>query len=74
MKQARDTQMVQWATEIKVRAERRCGEMLRDSAETGQRATPEKATRSDLVASCDGVPTLRDLGITRDQCSYSRWV
>ncbi len=37
-KQARDTQMVQWATEIKVRAERRCGELLRDTAARGERA------------------------------------
>lgn len=62
-KQARDTQMVQWATEIKVRAERRCGEMLRDSAETGQRNTGGKPSHDATVTK------LRDLGITRDQSS-----
>ena len=61
--------MVAWATEIKVRAERRCGQMLRESAERGERATPEKSRRTDLVASCDGVPTLADLGLTRSQSS-----
>lgn len=62
-KQARDTQMVQWATEIKVRAERRCGEMLRDSAETGQRSTGGKPSHDATVTK------LSDLGITRDQSS-----
>ncbi|MBC7704314.1 MAG: hypothetical protein H7274_10295 [Rhodoferax sp.] len=27
-RQAKDTEMIQWATAIKVRAERRCGELL----------------------------------------------
>lgn len=78
MKQARDTQMVQWATEIKVRAERRCGEMLRDSAETGQRATTADGAKhganKHLSHDATSAPTLRELGITRDQRSYSRWV
>ena len=67
-KQARDTQMVQWATEIKVRAERRCGEMLRDSAESGQR---DPGGRGRRIESHDATqqPTLRDLGLTRDQSS-----
>jgi hypothetical protein len=55
--------MVQWATEIKVRAERRCGEMLRDSADTGQRSTGGKPSHDATVTK------LRDLGITRDQSS-----
>jgi hypothetical protein len=60
-KQARDTQMVQWATEIKVRAERRCGEMLRDSAANGQRATAGKPANGDSVT------RLRDLGLSAKQ-------
>lgn len=68
-KQARDTQMVQWATEIKVRAERRCGEMLRDSAETGQRATKTSGPPRDVSHDATHTATLRDLGITRDQSS-----
>lgn len=63
-KQAKDTALVQWATEIKVRAERRAGEMLRVSAETGERVTgrPEKLSQAE---------TLSDLGISRTQSS--RW-
>lgn len=68
-KQARDTQLVQYATEIKVRAERRCGEMLRDAAENGQRATKDSGQNQHDRVSHDATPTLRDLGITRDQSS-----
>lgn len=72
-RQAKDTELIQYATEIKVRAERRCGELLRVSAERGERATPEKSQRTDLVASCDRVPTLSDMGLTRDESSrYQR--
>lgn len=60
-KQARDTQMVQWATEIKVRAERRCGEMLRDSASSGERAQRGRPANSDTTT------RLSDLGLTRKQ-------
>lgn len=68
-KQARDTQMVQWATEIKVRAERRCGEMLRDSAQTGARATKDGNVHPGNKVSHAATPSLRDLGLTRDQSS-----
>lgn len=70
-KQARDTQMVQWATEIKVRAERRAGEMLAQAKVRGELSTPQTSRRTDLVARDDKVATLSDLGITRDQSS--RW-
>jgi hypothetical protein len=69
-RQARDTQMIEWATEIKVRAERRCGELLRDAAESGQRATVgenQHTARSSHDASTSA--TLRDLGLTYDQSS-----
>lgn len=68
-KQARDTQMVQWATEIKVRAERRCGEMLRDSVDTGQRDPGGRGRRIESHDATQRPPTLSDLGITRDQSS-----
>jgi hypothetical protein len=59
-----------WATEIKVRAERKCGELLRESAERGERATAS-ANLAQAPKSHDStsVPTLSDIGLTRDQSS-----
>lgn len=37
-RQAKDTELVQWATEIKVRAERKCGALIIQSQETGELA------------------------------------
>lgn len=64
-RQAKDTALVEWATEIKVRAERRAGEMLRDMPKhTGGR--PSKTT--DIVSA---VSTLADIGVTDKQSE--RW-
>lgn len=65
-RQAKDTELIQYATEIKVRAERRCGELLRVSAERGERATPGRPakTSNDTTFS-----TLSDMGLTRDESS-----
>lgn len=67
-RQAKDQDLIQWATEIKVRAERKAGEMLRQSAESGDRAT-SKTGNPDLQVSKPA--TLEEIGITRDQSS--RW-
>jgi len=56
--------MIAWATEIKVRAERRAGEMLREMGKSHQRNISGKPS-----ASGDGLPTLKKLGLTRDQSS-----
>ena len=64
-RQARDSELIQYATEIKVRAERRCGELLRDSERnTGVRMNGPDVERCDTRA-----PTLADIGLTRDQSS-----
>lgn len=65
-RQAKDTDMIEWATEIKVRAERRAGEMLRDGRESGQRASSGGDSKKESPP-----PTLSDIGITKDQSS--RW-
>lgn len=64
-RQAKDTQLVEWATEIKVRAERRAGEML---AEMPKHNGGNPNLSHDTTGS---PPTLESLGVTRDQSS--RW-
>src|SRR3990167_8535733 len=65
-RQANDTAMVEWATEIKVRAEIRAGEMLADMPKhSGARGAVKK------VELHDGIPLLSDLGISPNQSS--RW-
>lgn len=64
-KQANDTAMVEWATEIKVRAERRAGELIaigQASGEVAGRGKPAVDSKSS---------TLEDLGITHKQSM--RW-
>lgn len=64
-RQAKDTQLIEHATEIKVRAERRAGELLRTTAETGERASKGRPAAGNKSA------TLPDLGISEDQSR--RW-
>jgi hypothetical protein len=70
-RQVKDRDMIIWASEIKIRAERRMGELLRETAAAGQRQVkggtgtgrPSK-TRGSQVSS---LPSLKDMGISRDQ-------
>lgn len=64
-RQAKDTEMIQWATEIKVRAERRCGEMLRETHRAHAGENQHSRSSNDATTS----PTLADMGLTRDQSS-----
>ena len=65
-RQAKDTELIQYATEIKVRAERRCGEMLALT----QRARPkDNLKRGPKSNDATTGPTLADLGLTRDESS-----
>ncbi len=65
-RQAQDLEMQRWVAEIKLRAERRAGELLIQMAASGARedgpGRPEKTSQA---------ATLKDLGITRDQSA--RW-
>lgn len=62
-RQAKDTEMIQWATEIKVRAERRCGEML-TVAEKNTGGNPNLSKHAT-----GSPPTLADIGLTRNESS-----
>lgn len=64
-RQAKDNELIQYATEIKVRAERRCGELLaRTEKHNGGR--PGKNPSDDSRGS---TPTLREMGLTYDESS-----
>lgn len=57
-------------TKIMMRAVRKCGEMLRDSAARGERATASaNLMQSPKSNDATSVATLADIGITRDQSS-----
>lgn len=76
-RQAKDQDLILWATEIKVRAERKAGEMLTDMAERGERAVrgdgprfdPGNSSIKELVL--DRPKTLTDLGVTKRESH--RW-
>ncbi len=69
-RQAKDTELIQYATEIKVRAERRCGEMLRETAERGERDQGRGGNRRSRSHDMTVMPTtLADLGITKNESS-----
>ena len=71
-KQAKDTTLITQATEIRMRAERRVGELLIEMAERKERETKGGDRRSKLqAATLIVVPKLADLGINKTQSS--RW-
>ena len=65
-RQAKDTELVQWATEIKVRAERRAGQMLAEMPKA-QGELRNSSRSHDGTAT----KTLADIGITKNESS--RW-
>ena len=70
-RQAKDTGLMQMAAEIKVRAERRLGEMLREQKAAGgmsQGGRPSETCREERQVS----PSLSDIGISRDLSSRSQ--
>jgi hypothetical protein len=72
--EAKDRDMELWAVEIRVRAERRAGELLHEMKETGQRDNGRGGNRKSVSRIADTEhhpPTLTGLGITRDQSGWS---
>lgn len=65
-KQANDNELVEKATEIRVRAQRKAGEMLAQGRESGDRAKSGGDMKKESKP-----PTLCDIGVTKDQSS--RW-
>lgn len=74
-RQAQDDALIERATKIKIRAERRAGQMLREAAEKGMRATPAgNVNPSNKKVSPQSTPspaTLGEIGISRNESS--RW-
>lgn len=76
-RQAKDQELILWATDIKVRAERRAGEMLTAMAESGERATQgdgpkfDPANSSSEELSADRPKTLAELGVNKRESH--RW-
>jgi hypothetical protein len=68
--QAKNRDAERKAAEIRIRAERRCGQLLKESKQTGQRDAGRGGNRK--AKSRSGAPTvkkLKDLGISKEQSS-----
>jgi N6-adenosine-specific RNA methylase IME4 len=70
-KQAKDTTLITQATEIRLRAERRAGELLRKMAERKERETKGGDRKSKSRPATLIAPKLSDFGINKTQSS--RW-
>jgi N6-adenosine-specific RNA methylase IME4 len=68
-KQAKDSTLITQATEIRMRAERRAGELLIEMEDRGERRTHSQRSRGATSESLP--PKLSDLGINKTQSS--RW-
>jgi N6-adenosine-specific RNA methylase IME4 len=68
-RQAKDTTLITQATDIRMRAERRCGELLIEMAERKERAQQGQGKGKGRTP--QPLPKLADLGVTKTQSS--RW-
>jgi hypothetical protein len=69
-RQAKDTEMSRWVSEIKIRAERRCGELLKETAKNGERVnrkTANNVTKNNQVTSCNLTQKLDNYGIGKGE-------
>lgn len=74
-RQAKDQELILWATEIKVRAERRAGALLSGMAQSGERSTHEtghlhRASNTAIVGDEEKPKTLAELGVSANQSSH----
>ncbi|WP_396179936.1 hypothetical protein [Flavobacterium sp.] len=67
-RQAKDSELIQYATEIKVRAERRCGELLA-TTEKNRGAAGVGSNQHQVRSHDSTAPTLAEMGLTRDESS-----
>lgn len=68
--QAKDRQLIEHATDIRMRAERKAGELLRDM-EKAKGARGSGSNQHQVRSHDETAPTLADLGVTKTQSS--RW-
>jgi len=68
-KQSKDTVMANWAAEIRIRAERRMGEMLRE--QEMNKGGGDTSTGS-MVRPVQAIPTLAEVGITKSMSSRAQ--
>jgi hypothetical protein len=61
--QAKDRQLIEHATDIRIRAERRAGQLLSEMQESGERESGGRRNQMSHAA------TLNDLGVTRTRSS-----
>jgi len=64
-RQAKDITLIAQATEIRMRAERRAGELLREMAERGERAASTDTLARGRTVLPREVPKLSDLGVSK---------
>ena len=65
--QAMDSESERWVHEIRMRAERRAGELLKETKEIGQRVNEKGSNK--VSRGTTPTATLSDFGISRDQSS-----
>lgn len=72
-KQAKDKELIGYAAELRLRAERLAGKMLKEMAERGERHAGKGQSRAVLPSQPDtvSIATLKDLGISNSQSA--RW-